>query len=49
MITDENGIASASMAELLAIWLFDNDLFRLMPFGKWVYWIRNQGVNVYGT
>ena len=48
MITNENGIASASMAELLAIWLFDNDLFRLMPFGKWVYWCRFQGVTVNG-
>lgn len=48
MIIDGNGIVAASKMELLAIWLYDNDLFRLMPFGKWVYWMKVQGVKVYG-
>ena len=46
MIFDNNGILSASKTELLAMWIYDNDLFRLMPFGKWVYWMKFQGVNV---
>jgi hypothetical protein len=48
MIFDNNGILSASKTELLAMWLYDNDLFRLMPFGKWVYWMKYQGVKVHG-
>ena len=48
MITDKFGIAAASKMELLAIYIFDNDLFNLMPFAKWVYWCEVQGVNVYG-
>lgn len=46
MITDKFGIVTASKLELLAIYIFDNDLFRLMPFGKWVYWLETQGVKV---
>lgn len=48
MITDKFGIVAASKLELLAIYIFDNDLFRLMPFGKWVYWLETQGVKVSG-
>ena len=48
MTTNEHGVVSASKMELLAIWLYDNDLFRLMPFGAWVYWCKFQGVKVSG-
>jgi len=48
MIFDSGGILAVSKTELLAIWLYDNDLFRLMPFGKWVYGCMMQGVKVYG-
>lgn len=48
MTIDENGIVSASMDELLAIWIFDDDLFRFFDFSKWVIWARIAGVKVNG-
>lgn len=46
MIFDNSGILTASKTELLAIWIYDNDLFRLMPFGRLVYLMKYQGVKV---
>ena len=46
MVVDKFGIAAASTMELLAIYIFDSDLFNLMPFGRWVYWLEVQGVTV---
>lgn len=48
MITDEYGIVAATKTELLAIYIFDNDLFNIMAFGNWVYWLMFQGVKVNG-
>ena len=48
MTTNEHGILAASKTELLAIWIYDNDLFRLMPFGRLVYLMKFQGVKVSG-
>lgn len=46
MIIDGNGIVAASKMELLAIWLYDNDLFRLFHYGEFVIRCRIQGVKV---
>ena len=46
MITNNRGIVSASREELLAIWLFDDDLFRLFDFSRWVMWCKISGVKV---
>lgn len=46
MITNEHGIVAASKMELLAIWLYDNDLFRLLPYGEWVLRCKALGVTV---
>lgn len=48
MAINEHGIVSASKFELLAIWLFDDDLFRLIPFGEWFMRCIGQGVKVNG-
>lgn len=48
MIIDGNGIVAASKMELLAIWLYDNDLFRVFPFGEFFVRCIGQGVNVNG-
>ena len=48
MITNNRGLVSASMDELLAIWLFDDDLFRLFDFSKFVLWCNIAGVTVNG-
>ena len=49
MITNEHGIVSASKMELLAFWIIDNDLFRLLPFGEFLIRCKTQGVTVNGT
>lgn len=46
MITNNRGLVSASKDELMAIWLFDDDLFRLFDFNKWIIWSKIEGVNV---
>lgn len=46
MITNNRGIVSASRDELMAIWLFDDDLFRLFYFSKFVLWCKIVGVEV---
>ena len=48
MTTNNSGLVSASRDELMAIWLFDDDLFRLFDFGKFVLWCRITGVKVNG-
>lgn len=49
MMTNNSGLVSASKDELMAIWLFDDDLFRLFDFSRWVMWCRIMGVTVNGT
>ena len=46
MTTNNRGIVSASKDELLAIWLFDDDLFRLFAYAEWLMWCRITGVTV---
>ena len=48
MKTNNRGLVSASRDELMAIWLFDDDLFRLLDFGKFVLWCKIVGVKVNG-
>lgn len=49
MITNNRGIVSASRDELMAIWLFDDDLFKLFAFSELLLWCRIAGVKVNGT
>ena len=49
MTTDNRGLVSASKDELMAIWLFDDDLFRLFAYAEWLMWCRITGVEVNGT
>ena len=48
MITNNRGLVSASRDELLAIWLFDDDLFRLFVYAEWLMWCKITGVKVSG-
>ena len=48
MTTNNSGLVSASRDELMAIWLFDDDLFRLFDFSRWVMWCKIGGVKVIG-
>ena len=48
MTTNNRGLVSASRDELMAIWLFDDDLFRLFDFSRWVMWCKIGGVEVIG-
>ena len=48
MTTNNRGIVSASKDELMAIWLFDDDLFQLFDFSRWVMWCIISGVKVNG-
>ena len=48
MTTNNSGLVSASSDELMAIWLFDDDLFRLFDFSRWVMWCKIGGVKVIG-
>ena len=49
MKTNNRGLVSASRNELMAIWLFDDDLFRLFDFGEFVLWCKITRVTVNGT
>ena len=49
MRINQDGLVSASLDELLAIWIFDDDLFRLFDFSRWVMWCKIVGVTVNGT
>lgn len=46
MMINNSGLVSASKDELMAIWLFDDDLFRLFDFSRWVMWCKIVGVKV---
>lgn len=46
MVTNESGIVSASRDELMAIWIFDDDLFKLFEFPEWVGWCDIIGIKV---
>ena len=49
MMINNSNLVSASKDELMAIWLFDDDLFRLFDFSRWVMWCKIVGVTVNGT
>ena len=49
MITNNRGLVSASKDEMMAIWLFDDDLFQLFAFPEWLLWCKIVGVKVNGT
>ena len=46
MTTNNRGIVSASKDELMAIWLFDDDIFQLFAFSEWLLWCKIAGVKV---
>lgn len=48
MTTNNHGLVSASRDELMAIWLFDDDLFRLFAYAEWLMWCKITGVKVHG-
>ena len=48
MITNNRGLVSASKDELMAIWLFDDDLFQLFAFPELLLWCKIVGVKVIG-
>ena len=48
MTTNNRGLVSASKDELMAIWLFDDDLFQLFAFSEWLLWCKIAGVIVNG-
>ena len=48
MTTNNSGLVSASRDELMAIWLFDYDLFRLFAYAEWLLWCKIAGVRVSG-
>lgn len=48
MTTNNRGLVSASKDELMAIWLFDDDLFRLFACSEWLMWCKIAGVTVNG-
>ena len=46
MTTNNRGLVSASRDELMAIWLFDDDIFQLFAFSEWLLWCKITGVEV---
>lgn len=48
MKINKGGIAEASRMEMLAIYIYDEHLFKLMAFGEFVIRCRNLGVKVHG-
>lgn len=46
MMINNSGLVSASRDELMAIWLFDDDLFRLFACSEWLMWCKIAGVRV---
>ena len=46
MMINNSGIVSATQDEIMDIWLFNDDLFRLFDFSKWVMWCKITGVEV---
>ena len=49
MTINDSGLVSASRDELMAIWLFDDDLFQLFSFSELLLWCKIGGVKVIGT
>ena len=48
MMINNSGLVYASRDELMAIWLFDDDLFRLFVYAEWLMWCKIAGVKVIG-
>ena len=48
MMINNSGLVSASRDELMAIWLFDDDIFQLFAFSEWLLWCKIVGVIVNG-
>ena len=48
MRINNQGLTEASILELLAFYIYDNDLFKLMSFGEWIIRCKAQGVRVSG-
>ena len=48
MMTNNSGLVSASRDELMAIWLFDDDIFKMFAFPEWLLWCKITGVKVNG-
>ena len=48
MMINNSGLVSASRDELMAIWLFDDDLFQLFSFSELLLWCKIVGVTVNG-
>ena len=48
MMINNSGLVSASRYELMAIWLFDDDLFKLFAFSELLLWCKIAGVKVNG-
>ena len=48
MMINNSGLVSASKDEVLAIWLFDDDLFQLFAFSELLLWCKITGVIVNG-
>ena len=48
MTTNNSGLVSASRDELMAIWIFDDDIFQLFAFTEWLLWCKIAGVIVNG-
>ena len=49
MMINNYGLVSASRDELMAIWMFDDDIFQLFAFSEWLLWCKIVGVKVNGT
>ena len=48
MMINNSGLVSASRDELMDIWLFDDDLFRVFAYSEWLMWCKITGVKVNG-
>ena len=48
MMINNSGLVSASNDELMAIWLFDDDIFQLFAFSELLLWCKIVGVTVNG-
>ena len=49
MMINNSGLVSASRDELMAIWMFDDDIFQLFAFSEWLLWCKIVGVKVNET
>ena len=48
MMINNSGLVSASRDELMAIWFFDDDLFRMFAYAEWLMWCKIVGMTVNG-